>query len=177
MPGFKVYQTEVNGAAVPEGVLLKHQWLIKKLGPILVDSMSPARYARGITLPKISFDEEAVDGGAIRYKFARFVGWDDVRIEFYDTEGLTAKLDAWRAQVGTADAGIGFASDYKKQSTILLIDGDGNPVVTVDLMNSWPKQIAYGDLTYTDSDAKIVEVTLSYDYAVTKDAKTGAAVS
>ena len=33
------------------------------------------------------------------------------------------------------------------------------------LINSWPSVIKYGELTYTTSDIKKVEVTLTYDWA------------
>ncbi len=37
-----------------------------------------------------------------------------------------------------------------------------------DLVGSWPSVIRHGDLTYTSSDVKIVEVTLTYDFAVAR---------
>jgi len=36
------------------------------------------------------------------------------------------------------------------------------------LVGSWPSVIRHGDLTYTSSDVKIVEVTLTYDFAVVR---------
>jgi hypothetical protein len=166
MPGFKVFGTE-QGVAVPN-VLLKHQWEIVKLGPIQINDTSPARYAKEVELPKISFEEEQVRGAALIYKFASMAKWEDVNVTFYDTEGLAAQIESWRKLVYSDENGLGLASDYKQTSKFRLIDRDasGSTLVMFTLNNSWPKTIGYGQLTYTDSDAKIISLTLSYDYAV-----------
>ena len=163
MPGFTIYTSEV-GVATPKKVLLKHQWTIAKLGPLQINPESPASYARDITLPRISFDEEVVEGAAVKYKFAKFLGYDDVKVTFYDTEGLVLELYGWEAKIFTPATGIGVASDYKMSSKFQLLDGQNNVLYSITLENSWPKQISLGDLTYTESDAKIVELTLSYDF-------------
>ena len=41
------------------------------------------------------------------------------------------------------------------------------------LYNSWPSQIRSGELTYTNSDIKIVEVTVAYDWASGSQAYEG----
>jgi hypothetical protein len=164
MPGFRVFSTEV-GVPLPKKVLLKHQWIISKLGPVNINPESPAVYAKDVSLPRVSFDEETVEGGVIKYKFAKLASWDDVKVTFYDTVGLLSQLNGWLRQVYTTQNGLGVASDYKRTSRFSLVDGNNVVLTNIELMNSWPKHISYGDLTYTESDAKLVDLTLSYDFA------------
>jgi hypothetical protein len=118
-----------------------------------------------MTLPRITFDSETVEGGAIKYKYAKLANWEDINVTFYDTIGLLPEIDAWRQRVYTIQTGIGMANFYKRTCAFALLNGQGVDVHTISLYNSWPKEIAFGDLSYTESDAKVVTLTLSYDYA------------
>ena len=167
MPGF-IIDNYGAGVGTPK-VHLQHLWTIARLGPVSIGQNSPARYARDMTMPKFQVEFESVQGAAISYKYAKSIKWNDAAVTFYDVEGLAAELEKWREKIYTDAEGIKAASPigtgYKDNCIFHLIDGDGNVKTTYTLKGSWPSEIDYGRLTYTESDAKIITVTLTFDTA------------
>jgi hypothetical protein len=119
------------------------------------------------TLPTFTVNQENQQGASLDYKFAKSVTYDDVKISFYDTVGLLDKLKTWRRSVWTSQDGIKTASEYKKRSRINVYTPEWkiNKQQSFVLYGSWPSVIRHGQLTYTNSDVKIVEVTITYDWA------------
>lgn len=122
-------------------------------------------YAKDISLPTVTFEKEQYTGSSLQYKFASAAVYDDVRITFYDTTGLLGLLRGWRKQVYSSSAGLRPADEYKKKSIINCYYPDGMMAQKHELHGSWPSVIKYGDLTYTSSDIKFVDVTVTYDWA------------
>ena len=125
--------------------------------------------AKDITLPTFTVVKEEVEGGSLRYKYASGVQWEDVKITFYHIGkgGGDALyfLHKWRANVWTPEFGLQGPNIYKKNSKISVYDAQGTWIYSWELIGSWPQTIKEGDLTYTSSDVKIVEVVISYDWA------------
>jgi hypothetical protein len=167
MPGFSIFTQEQEAAPPPKAIFPTFLWVIRNLGPITGLDISDRIYAKDISTPTISFDVEELTetGAALVYKFARRAKWDDVTVTFYDTKGLTASLESWKSLVWSDTQGIRPSAEYKKDSEFLLVNAFGNPILRYRLKNSWPRQIGYGRLTYTENDAKIVNLTLTYDFA------------
>jgi len=107
-------------------------------------------------------------GASLEYKFAKSVNWDDVKITWYDTAGMLATVKQWRETIWDQEYGIAAVDTYKQESILRTHLPDYTAINEWVLMNSWPSQIKHGDLTYTSSDIKIVEVTLTYDWAFEK---------
>jgi len=132
-------------------------------------------YVKDISLPTITFEKEQYTGSSLQYKFASAAIYDDIRITFYDTKGLLNKLRGWRKQVYSSTYGLRPADEYKKKSEINCYypkTGEyGSSVLaqTHTLYGSWPSVIKHGDLTYTSSDIKFVDVTVTYDWAESID--------
>ena len=116
-------------------------------------------------LPTFTIEEEKVLGSSVEYKFAKKVNWDDISITWYDNFGLLSVMKSWMSSVFTLKYGMALASNYKKQSTIIVHTPSDSSRQFYTLNQSWPKSIKFGDLSYTSSDIKIIEATLSYDYA------------
>ncbi len=57
------------------------------------------------------------------------------------------------------------ANDYKKRSLLKYFLPTGKKINTWTLINSWPSQIRNGDITYAGSNVKLIEVTVTYDWA------------
>ena len=121
------------------------------------------------SLPTFTVNKETYTGSSLEYKFAKSVTWDDIKVTWYDSAGLLPHLRRWRQAVWTPDYGLSAASEYKRRSILhnFLPTGKGDNTWT--LINSWPSQIRHGDLTYTSSEVKLVEVTVSYDWAEATD--------
>lgn len=124
-------------------------------------------YAKEATAPVFSVGIENHQGTSLNYKFAKNVTYDDVKITFYDSVGLLRIMKNWRERVWTSDDGIKTAESYKKNSRLLIYPPtwNVNDCENWKLIGSWPSTIRHGDLTYTSSDVKLVEVTVTYDYA------------
>jgi hypothetical protein len=117
------------------------------------------------TLPTFTINKESYVPSSLEYKFAKSVSWDDIKVSWYDSTGLLAVMKEWRELVWTPETGLKMADDYKKLSVIHNFLPTGKKVNTWTLHNSWPSLIRHGELTYTSSEVKIVEVTVTYDWA------------
>jgi hypothetical protein len=131
---------------------------------------TPLIHAKDMTLPTFSVNKEMVPGASLQYKYAKDVTWDDVKITWYDTYGLLKIIRYWRRLVWTSTKGLGPADEYKRISRLVHYLPHNEPLdapgeVEYTLVGSWPSIIRYGDLTYVNSDIKLVEVTLTYDWA------------
>lgn len=143
----------------------------------------PVIFTKDCTLPTYNVAREDVESAALVYKFAAQANWDDIRLTFYDIPApdggkkLADTLREWRTTVWNAEGGI-FLADvatggevgqgggpYKQRTTIRVFNMDDTVEYSWILNGSWPQQIKEGELTYTDSDVKIVEVIIVYDYA------------
>lgn len=168
MPGFVINGI---GSSTPEtfSPFYSYTWVIQQL----FGTSDLKIMAKDATLPKFQVKSEDVMGLSLMYHFASEVTWDPVRVTFYDTMGLTELLKTWRSKVWSIDKGLGYANDYKQPSVIKQLTGDLGNGVPWKLQNSWPSLINYGDLTYTTSDAKITDVTITYDWAEEGDGSNG----
>lgn len=162
MPGFRVNNLgkDANANPIP---YYKYTWEIDNLFGDVMDGA--LIYLKEASTPSWSIDKEEVMGASLKYKFAKSIVFEDVKVSWYDTDGLADTIKSWRQRVWTPQDGFKNPSEYKRNSIIrpLTFDLSGNVAWT--LYNSWPQSVKTGDLTYTDSDVKLVEVTVCYDWA------------
>jgi hypothetical protein len=137
-------------------------------GGLGLDGSNPLVYLRDATLPTFTAQSDSIIGTALEYKWAKSVMWDDIKVSWYDSVGLVNKMKQWRWSVWSEHTGLRPQGEYKKNTEIrtYLPNWDNDTNVRWRLHNSWPKVIKHGELTYTQSEVKIVEVTVSYDWAV-----------
>ena len=117
------------------------------------------------TCPTFSVNVEKYLGASVEYKYAKSVTWDDVRLSWYDTVGLLDIVRQWRRSVWSPQDGLRPAAEYQRLTELVSYLPDGSQSQMWQMHDSWPSSIKYGDLTYSSSDIKAVEVTLSYNYA------------
>lgn len=161
MPGF-------NNFGNKKELLHSHRWKIDALGDIRGTDLF---LARDLAIPQFKINTQEVLGGLIYYNYAKSVKWDPVDVVFYDDGVIYGLLDKWRKVVYDNTTGINKHSPsggYKKECTFSLLDGRGNPVNKYILKNAWPLSLSHSKVTYTNSEVKQVNVTLSYDYAEVK---------
>ncbi len=170
MPGFRIggYGGEMPNTLEPARA---NRWIIKNLGPVT------KRYAmfvaKDLTLPQWKVDKLEIMGGVLWYKFAKSIKWDDITISFYDIPqpnySAFREINKWIDLVHTNENGIKKhgGSGYKMDCVFEELDGNGTTVRSIRLKNAWPNGFNWGKLTYTSSDLKLIELTLSYDWAET----------
>ncbi len=167
MPGFQVGPLG-SGPSGDIKPFYTYTWQIQNL---FGDSgqNGPLVFSRDATFPSFEPKREEFESASLVYKYAAQAKWSDVRITFYDIpsggQKLATILEKWRERVWTPDNGIGLADDYKKESVLDVFNMDQSVEYSWRLIGSWPAVIREGDLTYTSSDAKTVEVIVAYDWA------------
>jgi hypothetical protein len=161
MPGFVVSGLGVGVSSTPL-VYYKYLWSIDNLfgaaAPTLI-------YSKEATFPSWDFERDEIMGGSLKYKFAKSIIFNDVKVSWYDTWGFSTIIRDWRAAVWTPREGLQNPDDYKTRSSLSNLTHDLAKATHWTLYNSWPQSVKTGDLTYTDSDVKLVEVTVAYDWA------------
>ena len=142
-------------------------WQIVKLfeSPEWDSTASPVLALRDASLPTFTVNKETYQGASLEYKFAKSVTWEDIKVAWYDSEGLLDVMKLWRSNVWSPECGLSDANHYKRESRMEYYLPSGRKTAGWLLKNSWPSQIRHGDLTYTSSDVKLVEVTITYDWA------------
>lgn len=177
MPGFVVRDIGGHGTAVPATAryLYNYSWEVENLFGNNIDSSRQAMiHLRDVSLPTFVVSKEMVLGASLEYKFGKSVSWEDVKVTWYDTVGMLAIVRQWRQSIWTEFGGLNAPATYKKTSIITVVPPDADIVSNIGasdetiryhLFGSWPSMIRHGDLTYTSSDVKLVEVTITYDWA------------
>lgn len=170
MPGFNV--ADGKDRSQPSSTIethRSHRWRINRLvntgdGPDLF-SQDLRIYAKSVSLPSFSADEEIVLGGSITYKFAKGINFEDVKVTFYDVFGILDAIKKSMATVWSTEKGLGTAAKYKGISEFQLLNSDGDPTYAFILKNSWIKNVTHSDLSFDSSSIKEVTLTISYDWA------------
>jgi len=175
MPGFIVSGL---GAGVDNTPLAyyKYTWTIDNVFGTMPGTTPVIVYAKEASLPSWDFEKDEVMGGSLKYKFAKSVIFNDVKISWYDTYGLASVIKKWRELVWSPATGLQNPDAYKTRSQLRALTYDILQQTAWLLYNSWPQSVKTGDLTYTDSDVKLVEVTVAYDWACETEGDYGATV-
>lgn len=163
MPGFQV---QYLGTPVPSRVeyYYTYTWRL----PIILGlggQNPPLVLLKDATTPTFTANKENFIGSSLEYKYAKSITWEDIKLTWYDSVGLIDIIRAWRRSVWTPEGGLRPATEYKKNTELECILPTENKPFGWKLNGSWPSQIRSGDLTYANSDVKLVEVTVSYDWA------------
>ncbi len=185
MPGFQVTSAWGERMGDPRGPyadsarpFYSYTWRINHLfGEDAGSSSDVTAYCISATLPAITHRREEVEGSSVIYKYAKDVIWEDVRVTFYDIVDMSSmsmlkKLKKWRDKVWSVEKGIGVAEGekgYKKDTRIMKHTFDGSFEEGWLLKGSWPQAIKYGELTYSKSEVNILDVVITYDWAVEVD--------
>ncbi len=164
MPGFVV--NSIGAGAISDSVkpYYKYTWELYKVFETMALN-EPLLYVKEASLPQFDVEKDTVAGASLMYKFAKSVSWADVKLSWYDTTGMAEQLRKWRKLVWTPETGIQPADVYKKETEIRSFAFDFTKPVGWKLFNSWPSAIRSSDLSYTDSDIKLVDVVVTYDWA------------
>jgi hypothetical protein len=167
MPGFNIGKvTDSNQPNSKANYYYTYTWEVQELFEVTSASKDvPVVRLRDATLPTFSSSVDKYLASSVEYKWAKGVMWDDVKLVWYDSEGFLDVVEGWRKTIWTAEGGLKPGASYKKRSKIRTFLPDGSAGVAWTLFNSWPSQIRSGELTYTNSDVKTVEVTVTYDWA------------
>jgi len=121
--------------------------------------------------PKLDQGEIVIDYVNTDFKVKGKSRWQDITISMYDpidnTEGSVA-VHNWIKRHHDSESGVdGFAfSQYKEDMTLEVFGPDGFTYQTWKLYGAFISAVDWGDMDWAGEDAKTIELTIKYDYAV-----------
>lgn len=155
-----------SGVVAPAQPIYTYTWRLDELTGNGINDNSPLIYVKELSLPEFGVETEDVPGASIKYKYAKGITWNDVKITFYSTGGLLAALEDLKSKVWSPETGIQSAVEYKRTSGITQFYADDQTEAQSWTLNgSWIKGISHSNLTYTGSDVHNVIATVAYDWA------------
>lgn len=168
MPGFNVRRITIGDV---KDVHRSHRWAIYSIAGKVRDQWF---YAKELTPPSISFEEEVVKGASVEYKFPKSVKYDDVPMTFYDVHGFYKELDEMHKGVWTPKKGIRPAAEFMGDTIFGTTDGSGVIIDQWTLKNSYIKELSHSPLSYGNTDLKTVSLVVSYTWAEYENVKARA---
>jgi len=130
----------------------------------------PAYLMKASSMPNLDNGEIVIDYINTDFKVKGKSRWQDITVTLYDPvdpSGATAVHDWIKIHHDSESGEDGFAFDeYKKDITIEALDPHGSPVETWDIKGAFIGASNWGDMDWSTDEAKTIELTIKYDYAV-----------
>lgn len=130
----------------------------------------PAYLMKASSMPSLDNGEIVIDYINTDFKVKGKSRWQDITITLYDPvdPSAAAAVHDWIKIHHNSESGEdGFAFDeYKKDITIEALDPHGAPVETWDIKGAFIGASNWGDMDWSTDEAKTIELTIKYDYAV-----------
>lgn len=95
--------------------------------------------------------------------------YEPMEVSFYDTIGLNAGryLYGWfRAVFDFKTGAVGYKKNFVAEGILSMLDPKGTVIEQWRLINCWPTNINFNDLSYEDTGAAMVNTTIRYDRAL-----------
>jgi len=140
----------------------KFRWLLQIDG---VDAFVLKTAAR----PQITFEETVIDYINTKRYVSGKGAWNPIAITLHDPIAPSAaqKVMSWvRLNYESLTGRMGYASFYKKDISLKMLDPQGAVVELWDLQGCWVVDSNFGDLDYASSDNLEIQCSLRYDNAV-----------
>lgn len=173
MPGFNINgQGQAAGATAPSNLTetrRKHRWIFEQIGPNLVPTGTLVML-QNAQRPKFSLEEPVMEHNQEKVYFAGKQTWETVTLTWYDGEqnpDVSGDIYFWLENVVNIDTlVVSDPSFYKRNAKLYMLDGAGSPSETWIMYGCWPKEVNWGDLSYTETEIATIEVQMRYDRAV-----------
>lgn len=139
----------------------KFRWLLQIDG---IDAFVLKTAAR----PQATFEETVVDYINTKRYLSGKMAWNPISVTMHDPIAPSASqkiMDWLRLNYEPLTGRMGYATFYKKDITLKILDPQGTVVELWDLTGAWPQDINWGDLDYATSDNVEINFTLRFDNA------------
>lgn len=140
----------------------KFRWILQIDG---IDAYTLKTAAR----PQLTFDETVIDYINTKRYVSGKQTWNPIAVTCHDPIAPSAaqKVMDWvRLNYEPLTGRMGYASFYKKNIVLKLLDPQGTVVEYWDVIGAWPQDVNFGDLDYATSDNMEISFTLRFDNAV-----------
>jgi hypothetical protein len=128
----------------------------------------PAYLIKSSAKPSAENGEVVLDHINIQRKVKGKTKWNNLEITLYDPitpSGAQAMMEWFRAHHESATGRDGYSSFYKKNLTMVQLDGMGIPVEEWTIRGAFIQSCNWGTLDWSTEEVQTITATLSYDYA------------
>ena len=118
--------------------------------------------------PSLTFEETVLDYINTKRYVSGKQTWNTIAITTHDPiapSGAQQVMDWVRLNYEPLTGRIGYATYYKKNIQLQLLDPQGTIVEWWDITGAWPQEVNFGDLDYASSDNAEISFTLRFDNA------------
>lgn len=126
-------------------------------------------YASTVTLPTLTVSPIEIYHFNEKLKIAGLVDTPNITIEVMDTINpqIAETLYTWYQSIYNPETGkIGYASEYKRQGSIIQYDTKGAKIRHYILQGMWPATCTMGSLDYSSADPIKISIDFSVDKAI-----------
>lgn len=178
MPGFrnsfisaKHADVEVKDAKMESK--RKHRWIFKVLWDNTNDLLTTAVYLQSAQRPHAVVEEAVMHHDQEQAYFAGKYHWEPISLVFYDmgaspNASVNSSNEIWNwfnQVINVSQATVSPPNIYKKESELAMTDGAGGAAEEWKLRNSWPIDINWNDLDYTNTEIQTIDVSLKFERA------------
>lgn len=138
------------------------RWILEIDG---IDAFTATSAAR----PSKTIDKTVIDYINQKIYHAGKTEWQPISITLHDPIAPSAaqKVTTWLNLVHNSQIGrMGYASFYKKNFSLKMLDGPGNVVEKWNYVGAFPTSINYGELNYENSDTMKIQMEIQMDDCV-----------
>ena len=142
--------------------LRKFRWVLQIDG---IDAYTLKTAAR----PQLTFDETVIDFINTKRYVAGKQTWNPIALTLHDpiSPSASQKVMNWvRINYEPITGRMGYASFYKKNVSLKLLDPQGTVVQLWDIIGAWLQDVSFGDLDYASSDNAEITATMRFDNAI-----------
>jgi hypothetical protein len=170
MPGFNICGTGDGPAATLE-TRRKHRWVFETLGRGNGQfSEAELLVLKSAQRPNFKFEEPEMHHNQEVARFAGKQDWEPITMTWYDVEqdpDVSSGIYAWlETVVNFASANVNPPAAYKRQAELAMVDGSGQTTEGWQICNTWPKEVNWGDIDYSDTEIATIEASMRFDRAI-----------
>jgi len=171
MPGFNLGPPNGDAASNVVETRRKHRWTFTVLGSSSGYQWSRTGlvYLKSASRPKATIEQAELHHDEEKARFAGKYSWEPVSLVWYDVEqnpDISGEVYAWlNSVVAVPTANVALPSAYKSDAKLQSTNGTGAASETWTLYGSWPAEVDFSDLDYTNTDIQEVTVLMVYDRA------------
>lgn len=140
----------------------KFRWILEIDG---VDAFVMKTAAR----PQSTFEETQIDYVNAKRWIAGKQAWNPISVTLHDPIAPSAAqkvMDWMRLCYEHLTGRMGYASVYKKDITLKMLDPQGAVIELWDVKGAWAMDINWGDLDYASSDNVEITLSIRFDNAI-----------
>lgn len=175
MPGFNIapfgggYSNQ--GPSNTTEIRRKHRWVFEVLGRGAgTFSQSELLFLQSASRPSFKFEEPEMHHNQEVARFAGKQDWEPVTLVWYDAQqdpDISRGIYMWlETVVNMQSIAVAHPRFYKREASLLMIDGAGATNERWQMMGTWPSAINWQELDYTATDLQTLEATMRYDRAI-----------